>query len=536
MAYKLKITYDNNKAKLECHEDLDKVIFSYLSFLDPKRFYSPAYKEKLWNGYHYFYDIHRKEIPTGLVVYLCSLLELRGWDVEYELIDVREKTFTQIYSSVDDLSLDGIKLRESQKKALRKILNAKIEGRGVLQAFTGCGKTEILCCLVKMFKGKMLLVAPDTYLAKQLFDRLKLRGIENVVLFTDSDNEEEIDKNDVVVSNIQLLASRIKKYRKGKYFSHKKVLYGSSKFINFLDNVELVFLDEVHTSSSSSYEELLSLCKNSYYRLGVSATPFKDSQMDDLKILASIGVVIGKITCDELVSEGSIANPTHIFLEGCEYKKSPEILRLVNDDIKEKNKVLKQSNKKILKLKTKPAYSDVYDYNIVNNSSRNAEIIKVCELADRANIRALLFVTKINHGKKLKKILDEKNICCQFVSGCVSIEEREKCINRFEEYKCNILIATTVFDAGVDIDGGTELIILGGGGKARTSIIQRTGRGVRLQKDGINEVFVIDFLDKGLFLGDHSNKRFEHLQYFGFSPKIQNNYKEIEEYVNKRRK
>ena len=72
-------------------------------------------------------------------------------------------------------------------------------------------------------------------------------------------------------------------------------------------------------------------------------------------------------------------------------------------------------------------------------------------------------------------------------------------------------------------------MIMAGGGKSRVSLIQRTGRGTRLQHDGFNRVLVVDFDDTSKFVNKHSEQRKEYLQWFKFNIYEDPNY--IEQFI-----
>ena len=68
------------------------------------------------------------------------------------------------------------------------------------------------------------------------------------------------------------------------------------------------------------------------------------------------------------------------------------------------------------------------------------------------------------------------------------------------------LIGTSVIGEGVDLPCAANLI-MAGGGKARSQVIQNIGRVLRIM-DGKEEATVYDFTDRdGGFLAEHSEER-----------------------------
>lgn len=80
-----------------------------------------------------------------------------------------------------------------------------------------------------------------------------------------------------------------------------------------------------------------------------------------------------------------------------------------------------------------------------------------------------------------------------------------------------VLIATGIFDEGVDmplLDAG----IMAGGGQSKIKSIQRVGRILRPKPTGSNEVFIIDFKDTGnKYLLRHSAERLQAYEDEGFA-------------------
>ena len=101
-------------------------------------------------------------------------------------------------------------------------------------------------------------------------------------------------------------------------------------------------------------------------------------------------------------------------------------------------------------------------------------------------------------------MLSSSNIPCKFVYGKHSQEEREKVIKWFNEGK-GILIASGIFDEGVDIPEINTLIVASAG-KSDVKTIQRIGRGLRKKSENIH-LTAYDFEDGGEFLYEHSLKR-----------------------------
>lgn len=82
---------------------------------------------------------------------------------------------------------------------------------------------------------------------------------------------------------------------------------------------------------------------------------------------------------------------------------------------------------------------------------------------------------------------------------------RPRIVRTFKEGAIDILVATGILDEGFDAPN-VRFLILAGGGKAEHLQTQRIGRGRRADT-GKDELIAIDFLDRGHYLGKHSEAR-----------------------------
>ena len=71
--------------------------------------------------------------------------------------------------------------------------------------------------------------------------------------------------------------------------------------------------------------------------------------------------------------------------------------------------------------------------------------------------------------------------------------------------KLDVLIASKIFDQGVDIPE-LDALILAGSGKSSGRALQRIGRVIR-KNDGKSIAIVVDFYDNAKYLRDHSEIR-----------------------------
>ena len=120
----------------------------------------------------------------------------------------------------------------------------------------------------------------------------------------------------------------------------------------------------------------------------------------------------------------------------------------------------------------------------------------------------LIIVTRIGHGKALTEKLLYKGTMAFFVQGASTIKERQKSLSILAHGLPQAIVATPIFDEGVDVPA-LDVIILACGGKSHIKLLQRIGRGLR-RKDGDNILHVYDFLDDtNKYLLNHSEERID---------------------------
>jgi superfamily II DNA or RNA helicase len=153
-------------------------------------------------------------------------------------------------------------------------------------------------------------------------------------------------------------------------------------------------------------------------------------------------------------------------------------------------------------------WGQVYGMGIVDNDYRNGVIAQYAHDLDKAGLATLILVKELAHGKGLKERLEALGSKSRFVNGSTTDDMLDRRVGQFEAGTLNILIATSIFDEGVDIPA-IRAIIMGTGGQSKISTLQRIGRGLR-HKTGDNRVFIFDFFDDThRFLRDHATKRLE---------------------------
>lgn len=443
--------------------------------------YAPGYKYMLnykrgrWDGKVNLFE--GEKFLTGLLPVVIDALTHHK--VPFTLLDSR--------TSCPQIQLHdhGMDLRPYQEQCIKTaLMNVKYGTwwpRGVIQVATGGGKTEMAAAIIKMTRRPTLFLVHRKDLQTQAIKRFEKYGIDVGPL-------DSTGKHDVLVATIQSLMSWDMNF--DKYYTNSagedverddtwlEVKGGKQDrreagIKSMLLDVEQVFIDEAHLVASKMeriglFNSALQLMPNAYMRWGLTATPFMREQLHDWMLEGGTGGVLYKITNRELIDAGYLTEcVVDMFLTG----KQPDIPK---------------------------TWPDCYDFGIVTNRIRNNKIAEVFQSYPGPT---LILVNKISHGDLLAKKLN-----IPFLSGQSSASEREQAIEDMKAGNMAGVIASTIWDEGIDI-ANIKTVILAGGGKSDIKNLQRLGRGLRLA-EGKSQLQLVDFLDQSpAILSRHAQLR-----------------------------
>lgn len=243
---------------------------------------------------------------------------------------------------------------------------------------------------------------------------------------------------------------------------------------------DCIIVDECHRAAGEQYQILLKN-KHTLYRYGFSATPFvKKNKLQTKRTMAWLGNIMYTVHAEKLMDEGRISKPTiHIIPV-----KKPDGIA----DLK---------------------WPFCETAGIIENKYRNNII---AEVANNLSGQKLILVQKIDHGEKLQALINNS----YFLYGESDVKEREEYVARFEAGEPITLIASTIFDEGIDIKTVNHVIITGGG-QSFIKVLQRLGRGLRITETK-KTVDIYDFYDyTNPTLKKHSDERIKIYRSEGFN-------------------
>lgn len=343
-------------------------------------------------------------------------------------------------------------LRDYQRRAFEACLK---RGRGIVRIPTGGGKTEVMAALAFNLVGEWLIVVPQADLLYQTADRIEQRTGERPGILGDG----VIDVRRVTVATFQTL--------------HKKLTKDRDPVVrDLVDRVTGLMVDECHTLPAGSLYHVARACRSAHRRIGFSGTPLERGDKKSLFVIAMLGSVIVDITAQELIARGVLARP------------KVKMLRVVQGS-------------------TAPTWQGVYGECVVRSKKRNAAVVAA---SVRARKPALVFVSQVQHGKKLLPELQRAGLRASLVWGEHGTDARKRHLTSLERGDLDVIVCSTVFQTGIDFPG-LEAVVIGGGGASVIAALQKLGRGTR-KVEGKDTFEVWDILDDGhRWLRRHSGER-----------------------------
>lgn len=386
------------------------VLANLLRYRPDGYFFSKLYKRRVWDGWVKLYDKQKGSFQTGLLPDVIK--EFKRLEIPFKKLDFRKKPKkTHNFEFVTEFHT----LRPYQQKSVDLFLK---KHRGVLNIFTGAGKTAIALKIIQELGVRTLFVAPNTTIMHQaagVFSDVFGKNVVGVVYGKKKDAEKPI-----CVACVDSLPMFPKA---------------------FFDQFDLLILDEFHHASAETYIELNKKKFNGiYYRLGLTATFFRNDH-SEMKMHGVLADVLLKMDSKAGIRGGFLTEP-YFFI------KSFHHINVISN------------------------YKKAYKFQIVENNDRNMLIKRFSDFCMKKNMSTLILVREIKHGKLLNQLIPDS----VFIHG--THEYREEIIERFKKQEIKLVISTNILGEGADIPC-LQAIIMAQALKAEGDIIQKIGRALR---------------------------------------------------------
>jgi superfamily II DNA or RNA helicase len=252
----------------------------FFTFSTPGYQFSPAFKNKYWDGKIRLLNLNTRQIYLGLVPYIKKFCKDSNYTCEY--IDEEKEIYpvdTKNLASALSLSIEP---RDYQLLASSVGLTKK---RTVLVSPTASGKSLIIYMMIRHLlntgKKRGLLIVPTINLVTQMHSDFK-------------------NYTDLIISTWQSIYDMPKKY-----------------FAQF----DFIIGDEAHTFKAKSLTSIMTKLINCDVRIGTTGT-LDDSKVNKLVLEGLFGPTFKVITTKELIERKQLAN----FSIKCIVLKYPEIV------------------------------------------------------------------------------------------------------------------------------------------------------------------------------------------------------------------
>jgi superfamily II DNA or RNA helicase len=436
----------------------------------PSAKYLYAYKSGNWDGYAELWencsDPNANQasvvIRTGLIPRLVGVLEREGipWTMW--------KDQRNLPSTI--LQQTQVPVRDYQHAAISAAFGHTLGAfgwwpRGVLQVATGGGKTEIAVAMFEMNPVPTIFAVHRKDLLIQAKERFEQYGHTVGVLGAGKFYPDPY----LNIATLQTLRSIFKDQGSVREAQLQALLHSCQQ----------VFFDECHLMASSLEKgnEFVAVADkfNVPFRWGLTATPFMRDAYDNMLLEGVTGKTLFRVTAKELIDRNYLTAPSVIM------KYVPDKLLVPPLDWSRRPSNQEKSKH----------WREVADKGIKFHFTRTELLVN--EIANGPYPMLVLVKTK-DQAEFIQNMYTARGLGhLPFLSGKDKAATRRKAVADLRSGALKVVMATTIFDEGVDIPE-LRKVIIASGGASTGKLIQRVGRVLRTA-DGKTMAVVIDFRD-----------------------------------------
>lgn len=466
-------------------DQIDDLLHGELSWKDPDAQYKDAYKRGAWDGYNHLYKKDNHMAPVGLLDRATEILEDNGYSVSV--------------TSEGDSSGDSITTEWDFPHALRgyqhEAVSNGLENEGGMIALpTGAGKTVVAMNLINAIEQRTIVFVHTQELLYQWESRVEETLGVDVGLIGDGNWSE----SEVTIATMQTLNER--------GVGNLDESYGIGVF------------DEAHLTSAAQTFQQVGLDIDLEWRFGLSATPWRAVDGEEMEIEAAIGGTAANIDAEQLIDEGYLAEPEFEFIQPTGprtaqsdesyhdvVKRCLELAPTRNMAVAEKANDLASNDYTVLVTVNRIAQGQLLEYALNPALDAKTVLDDLIEEDDELEEQRM-------KARAVEKIAQVGDHTAAFIQGSNTTKQRQEALDAFEDGDIDILIST-VLKEGADIPS-ISAIVLAEGGKSKIEKIQRIGRALRPKED--NHAIIADVEDRGEYLRDHYETRVENYkEYYG---------------------
>ena len=433
-------------ARIMCEPGIAREIQEYFTFDVPNAKFTPAYKNRYWDGKIRLFSPFNGLLYIGLLDYLAAFAKERNYTLQLDK-EFTEKppqvTDEQIGEFLQSLKLNAhgkpINPHPHQIAAISAAINRE---RALLLSPTASGKSLVIYSLLRWYQDiippdrKILIVVPTISLVTQMKS-----DFADYAQNTDWDAEtnchsifggqQKIDSRQIVISTWQSIYELPKSY---------------------FDQFEVVIGDEAHLFKAQSLTSIMTKLTKCPYRIALTGT------LD--------GTKTNKLTIEGLFGSTLIVTTTKDLIDN-------NLLSTISIDC-----IVLNYPSEVCKTLKEASYQDELEF-LVTNPLRNKFITKLA-LSTKGNTLVLFqFVEK--HGKPLYEMIQKKakGRPVFFIHGETEADYRESVRLATEGHDNAIIVASYgTFSTGINIRS-LKNIVFASPSKSRIRVLQSIGRQLR---------------------------------------------------------
>ena len=345
--------------------------------------WSPKYKQNIWDGKIYLFDIGKSLIQFGLVYDLIKWAKQMDYKIKldetlYDVLSGGNVTYEKVYKFSTEFLKMPFEPYEYQIEAAVECIN---KGRLLLSSPTSSGKSYVIFLVLQWFKyveklERIVIIVPTVGLTTQMFNDFKeysqnIEFNENEYLLIP--NKQNIKRNDSLftITTWQSLQNK----SKGK---------GAAKTVqsSFFDDVDALVCDEVQNFKGETTGAMVQKSMNTPIKLGFSGT-IANNKSDEMVLKGLFGNIFNTISIDDLDKKEIIAHAKIKCIE-CTYTK---------ESINEMKQTASGKN---------VTYQEEIKY-IITNKKRNQFI---SNLASAFKTNTLIIFNNLEQGELIKEELE----------------------------------------------------------------------------------------------------------------------------------
>ena len=457
--------------KNEVYLHVDAEVYVYYELADQFTFevpgakFSPAYKNKYWDGKIRLFNTQKGEIYIGLLDRIVQFCKDHGYTYEF----IESKYYGLPFEVNEMISKEGVKdymtaisKYKPRDYQIEGVYDALRHNRRLLLSPTASGKSLMIYSIVRYFveqRKNTLIVVPTTSLVEQMYKDFSDYGWDVGSychkIYAGKERETE---SQVIITTWQSIYKLPRKY---------------------FERFDVVVGDEAHQFKSKSLVSIMTKLGDAKYRFGFTGT-LDGSETHKWVLEGLFGPSYKIIKTDELMKQGHLATL----------------------DIN------------VLLLKHPPTKFNTFEEEIqyIINHSRRNKFIRNLALDLKGNT-LILFARVEGHGEPLYELINNNNVIENrrvfFIHGGVDTEDREK-VREITETENNAIIVASygTFSTGINIKN-LHNVIFASPSKSRIRNLQSIGRVLR-KGDQKTRATLYDIADD-ISYKSHRNYTLNHL-------------------------